>query len=39
MLLDDPSELADVVRAVEKVYDNRNHLRQHLPDPPASTAH
>ncbi|MFD0032113.1 hypothetical protein ACFVJK_28310 [Streptomyces sp. NPDC127172] len=36
MLLDHPTELADVVRAVEKIYDNRHHLRQH---PPASTAH
>lgn len=26
MLLDDPPELADVVRAVHKVYDNRRHL-------------
>jgi hypothetical protein len=34
-----PTELADVVRAVEKIYDNRHHLRQHPPAPPASTAH
>ncbi|MFC9670021.1 DegT/DnrJ/EryC1/StrS family aminotransferase [Streptomyces sp. NPDC056949] len=39
MLLDHPTELADVVRAVEKIYDNSHHLRQHPPNPPASTAH
>lgn len=37
MLLDDPSELADDTRAVEKIYNNSHHLHRHPPTPPATS--
>jgi hypothetical protein len=35
MLLDDPAELTDVIRTVEKIHDNRHRLLA----PPALSAH